>query len=142
MVVLIDQGSASASEILAGALQDHGVAKLVGTRSFGKGFGTAVGRPRRRAELKVTICGAGSTPNGLSISDGGLTPDIKVDRTQDDVSKSKDPQMDAAVACSPRSNKKPRLVTRRLKSFCTWRDDFCHLDVTGGRPRSSQAQFW
>jgi carboxyl-terminal processing protease len=85
MAIVADQGSASASEILAGALQQHNVAKLVGTRTFGKG-----------AELKVTIA-RWLTPNGSSISDGGLQPDIKVERTPEQKKAGKDPQMDAAV---------------------------------------------
>jgi carboxyl-terminal processing protease len=94
-VVLIDQGSASASEILSGALQDNKLATLIGTRSFGKGsvqelvnVGTA--------SLKVTVA-RWLTPNGRSISVNGLTPDIKVDRTQADYDAGKDPQMDRAV---------------------------------------------
>ncbi len=97
MAILIDQGSASASEILAGALQQHNVAKLVGTRSFGKGSVQQLVDLGGGAELKVTIA-RWLTPNGTSISDGGLTPDIKADRTQDDAINGKDPQMSAAVA--------------------------------------------
>jgi len=96
MAILIDQGSASASEILAGALQQHGVAKLVGTRSFGKGSVQQLMQLGGGAELKVTIA-RWLTPNGQSISDGGLKPDIKADRTQDDVKAGKDPQKDAAI---------------------------------------------
>jgi carboxyl-terminal processing protease len=97
MAVLIDQGSASASEILAGALQQHNVAKLVGTRSFGKGSVQQVIDLGGGAQVKITIA-RWLTPNGSSISDGGLTPDIKADRTADDVKNQKDPQMDAAVS--------------------------------------------
>ncbi len=96
MAVLIDQGSASASEILSGALQQHGVAKLVGTRSFGKGSVQELMDLGGGAELKVTIA-RWLTPNGSSISDGGLQPDIKADRTADDVKAGNDPQKDAAV---------------------------------------------
>jgi carboxyl-terminal processing protease len=94
VVVLIDQGSASASEILAGALQDNGVAKLIGMRSFGKG---SVQQLIQIGEgsLKVTVA-RWLTPSGTSIADGGLTPDIKVDRTIDDFNAKKDPQMDRA----------------------------------------------
>jgi carboxyl-terminal processing protease len=97
MAILIDQGSASASEILAGALQQQGVAKLVGTRSFGKGSVQKLVDLGGGAELKITIA-RWLTPNGTSISDGGLTPDIKADRTQDDVKAGRDPQKDAAEA--------------------------------------------
>ena len=77
VVVLIDQGSASASEILAGALQDNKAATLIGTRSFGKGSVQEVINIGDAA-LKVTVA-RWLTPSGRSISDGGLTPDIKVD---------------------------------------------------------------
>jgi carboxyl-terminal processing protease len=96
MAILADQGSASASEILAGALQQHNVAKLVGTRTFGKGSVQELMELGGGAELKVTIA-RWLTPNGNSISDGGLQPDIKADRTQADYTAGKDPQMDAAV---------------------------------------------
>jgi carboxyl-terminal processing protease len=96
MAILIDQGSASASEILAGALQQHGVAKLVGTRSFGKGSVQQLVDLGDGAELKVTVA-RWLTPNGSSISDGGLQPDIKADRTVDDVKAQIDPQKDAAL---------------------------------------------
>lgn len=96
MVVLIDQGSASASEILSGALQQQGVAKLVGTRSFGKGSVQQLMDLGGGAQLKITVA-RWLTPNGSSISDGGLTPDINATTTVDDVKAKKDPQMDAAV---------------------------------------------
>jgi len=96
MAILIDQGSASASEILSGALQQHGVAKLVGTRSFGKGSVQELKDLGGGAQLKVTIA-RWLTPNGSSISDGGLQPDIKADRTVADFKAGNDPQKDAAI---------------------------------------------
>jgi carboxyl-terminal processing protease len=78
MVVLIDGGSASASEILAGALQEHGVAKLVGEQSFGKGSVQELVDITPTTALKVTIA-RWLTPNGKSISNGGLKPDVKID---------------------------------------------------------------
>lgn len=97
MVILVDQGSASASEILAGALSQRGVAKLIGTRTFGKGSVQQLVDLGGGAELKVTIA-RWLTPNGTNISDGGITPDIKVERTADDIKAGKDPQLDAAKA--------------------------------------------
>lgn len=94
-VILMDQGSASASEILSGALQDNKVATLIGTRSFGKGSVQELVKIGK-ASLKVTVA-RWLTPSGRSISDGGLTPDIKVERTQEDFTAGKDPQMDRAV---------------------------------------------
>ncbi len=96
MAILVDQGSASASEILSGALQQHNVAKLIGTRTFGKGSVQELMDLGGGAELKVTIA-RWLTPNGSSISDGGLQPDIPASRTQADVTAGKDPQMDAAI---------------------------------------------
>lgn len=95
VAILINQGSASASEILAGALQDLGVATLVGTRSFGKGSVQELVEVGD-ASLKVTVA-RWLTPNGRSISDGGLKADIEVARTQADVAAGKDPQKDRAV---------------------------------------------
>ncbi len=97
MAVLIDQGSASASEILAGALQQHDVAKLVGTRSFGKGSVQQLVDLGGGAQIKITIA-RWLTPNGTSISDGGLTPDINATTTADDIKAGNDPQKAAAVA--------------------------------------------
>jgi len=97
MAVLVDQGSASAAEILAGALSQHGVAKLIGTRTFGKGSVQQLMSLGGGAELKVTVA-QWLTPNGGSISDGGLQPDIKADRTAEQFATGKDPQKDAATA--------------------------------------------
>jgi carboxyl-terminal processing protease len=96
MVILIDQGSASASEILAGALSEHGVAKLVGTKSFGKGSVQELVPITPDTSLKVTIA-RWLTPNGISISAGGLTPDVEVKMTEKDFTAGKDPQMDKAI---------------------------------------------
>jgi carboxyl-terminal processing protease len=95
VVVLIDRGSASASEILAGALKDHGVATLIGTRSFGKGSVQELVHIGDAA-LKVTIA-RWLTPSGASISNGGLAPDIEVERTSDDFTSGRDPQKARAV---------------------------------------------
>jgi carboxyl-terminal processing protease len=96
MAILVDQGSASASEILAGALQQHNVAKLIGTRTFGKGSVQQLIDLGGGAELKVTVA-RWLTPNGTSISDGGLHPDIQASTTQEQFKAGKDPQKDAAV---------------------------------------------
>lgn len=96
MVVLVDGGSASASEILAGALQEHGVATLIGSQTFGKGSVQELVSLEDGSSLKVTIA-RWLTPLGTSISEGGLTPDIVVERTLDDWSAGRDPQLDAAI---------------------------------------------
>lgn len=97
MAILVDQGSASASEILAGALSQHSVGKLVGTRTFGKGSVQELMDLGGGAQLKITIA-RWLTPNGSSISDGGLQPDIPAARTSDDFKAGKDPQTEAAVS--------------------------------------------
>lgn len=96
MAILVDQGSASAAEILAGALQAHSVAKLVGTRTFGKGSVQQVMDLGGGAELKITVA-RWLTPNGISISDGGLTPDITATTTVEDIKAGNDPQKKAAL---------------------------------------------
>jgi carboxyl-terminal processing protease len=95
-VILMDGGSASASEILAGAMQDNGRAKLVGTQSFGKGSVQEVVNITKDTILKITVA-KWLTPNGTSISEKGLTPDYPVEITQKDFDAKKDPQMDKAV---------------------------------------------
>lgn len=96
MVILIDGGSASASEILAGALSEYGKAKLVGTKSFGKGSVQEYIKLNSETALKVTVA-RWMTPNGKSISEGGLTPDVEVKLTAEDVTAGRDPQMDKAI---------------------------------------------
>lgn len=96
MAILVDQGSASAAEILAGALQQHGVAVLIGTRTFGKGSVQQLMDLGGGAQLKVTVA-RWLTPNGTSISDGGLKPDINATTTVQDFAAGKDPQKAAAV---------------------------------------------
>ncbi|HRH55559.1 MAG TPA: S41 family peptidase [Candidatus Paceibacterota bacterium] len=95
VAILIDQGSASASEILAGALQDADVATLIGKRSFGKGSVQELVDINGGA-LKVTIA-RWLTPSGRSISDGGLTPDIEVEYTKEDRDAERDPQKARAI---------------------------------------------
>jgi carboxyl-terminal processing protease len=97
LVVLVDGGSASASEILAGALKDHGLATVIGTQTFGKGSVQELVELSDGSSLKVTIA-RWLTPNGTSISDGGLTPDIVINRTPQQRLENIDPQKDAAIA--------------------------------------------
>lgn len=96
MAVLIDGGSASASEILAGALHEHGVATLIGTQSFGKGSVQELVPITTDTSLKVTIA-RWLTPNGNSISHGGLTPDTVVKFDEKEFLKGNDVQITAAL---------------------------------------------
>lgn len=95
-VVLINQGSASASEILAGTLRDNRGVKLVGMKSFGKGSVQEVVDLRGGSFLKITIA-HWLTPKGNSISDVGLEPDVKVDFTEEDIKAKEDPQLEKAL---------------------------------------------
>lgn len=96
VVILINKGSASASEILAGALKEHGKAKLVGETTFGKGSVQELVPITSDTSLKVTVA-RWLTPNGLSISQKGIDPDVKVELTAEDAKAGKDPQFDEAV---------------------------------------------
>ena len=95
-VILIDGGSASASEILAGALAEHGRAILVGSKTFGKGSVQELVDITRDTSLKITIA-RWLTPNGQSISDGGITPEYVVEYTAADREAGRDPQLDKAI---------------------------------------------
>jgi carboxyl-terminal processing protease len=96
MVVLVDVGSASASEIVAGALQDHGRATLIGERTFGKGSVQLAYELSNGAELRVTKA-RWFTPNDRPIHGEGLEPDIVVEMTEEDLENDRDPQLDRAV---------------------------------------------
>ncbi|MEM9336791.1 MAG: S41 family peptidase [Patescibacteria group bacterium] len=96
MVVLVDGGSASASEIVAGALKEHDVATVIGETTFGKGSVQELVDLPDGSSLKVTIA-RWLTPDGTSISDGGLEPNIEVVRTVQQRLNNEDPQLNAAV---------------------------------------------
>lgn len=96
IVVLINRNSASASEILAGALQDQGAAKIVGETSFGKGSAQQLVDIGNIGSLKITVA-RWYTPSGKNISHLGITPDIAVDIKDPKFASSTDPFMDAAV---------------------------------------------
>ena len=95
-VVLVDGGSASASEILAGALKEHGIATIVGEKTFGKGSVQELVDITPETSLKVTVA-KWLTPNGTSISQVGVEPNIKVPFTLKDLEANRDPQMNKAV---------------------------------------------
>jgi carboxyl-terminal processing protease len=96
-VVLINASSASASEIVAGALHDHKAASLLGEKSFGKGSVQKLVGLGEGTMLKVTVA-RWYTPGGLNISEKGITPDTTVVRTVEDINANRDPQLDAAKA--------------------------------------------
>ena len=94
-VVLINGSTASASEIVAGALKDHGKAMIVGEQSYGKGVLQNLLKLSDGGTLKVTTADW-YTPNDTSINGEGIAPDIVVERTYDDINSMRDPQMDKA----------------------------------------------
>jgi carboxyl-terminal processing protease len=95
-IVMINGGSASAAEILSGALHDHGFAQLLGEKSFGKGSVQELVDLPGGSAVKVTIA-KWITPNGVNLNHNGLNPDIPVTLTPDDIKAGKDPQMDSAL---------------------------------------------
>lgn len=96
IVCLINEGSASAAEILAGALRDNLGIKLIGKKSFGKGTVQELVHLSEGSDLKITIA-KWLTPKGESINDVGLKPDIEVEMTEEDYKEDKDPQLDKAI---------------------------------------------
>lgn len=96
MVVLVDGGSASAAEIVAGALKEHGAATVIGETTFGKGSVQELVDLPDGSSLKVTIA-RWLTPDGNSISNGGLEPNIKVPITMADREAGNDRQLEAAI---------------------------------------------
>jgi len=96
MVILINGGSASAAEILAGALNEYGIAELVGEKSFGKGSVQELIKITSDTSLKVTVA-RWLTPKGKSISHNGLDPDILVTQSSEDTKKEIDTQMEKAA---------------------------------------------
>lgn len=97
MTILVNQGSASASEILAGALSEHGKAVLVGETTFGKGSVQELIKITPEASLKLTIA-HWLTPDGTWISKGGIKPRYEVPMTGKDREEGKDPQMEKAIS--------------------------------------------
>ena len=96
-VVMIDGGSASASEITAGALHDNKVATIIGQKSYGKGSVQEIRQLQDGGVLKVTIA-RWFTPSGRNIDKEGIEPDQKVEISDADATAKRDPQKDAAIA--------------------------------------------
>lgn len=95
VAILVNEGTASASEIVAGALQDAGRAKIIGATTFGKGSVQDLRELHDGAALKLTVA-KWLTPRGRSISDQGITPDIAVTLSPEDSRQGRDPQLERA----------------------------------------------
>jgi len=95
-IVLVNGGSASASEILAGALRDYNKAQIVGTTTYGKGSVQALKELSDGSNLKITVA-KWLTPAGDYIDEKGIEPNIEIELTVDDVNNDRDPQLDKAI---------------------------------------------
>lgn len=95
-VVLINEGSASASEIVAGALSDYGKATLVGKKTFGKGSVQNLESLSDGSAVKITVS-EWLTPKGRQIDKQGIPPDVEVNLTEEDYNAGRDPQLDKAM---------------------------------------------
>lgn len=96
VVILINKGSASASEIFSGAMKDNGRAVIVGEQSFGKGLVQEINNLPYQSGLHITIQKY-LTPNGTDINKKGITPDIVVELTEEDVKNKNDVQLKKAI---------------------------------------------
>ncbi len=96
IVVLINEGSASASEILAGALRDNMGVKLVGRKTFGKGSVQELKHLKDGSSIKITVA-EWLTPNGTVINNNGVEPDFDIEITLDDYENDRDPQLEKAI---------------------------------------------
>ena len=93
--MLVNNATASASEIVAGALKDYKKATIVGTKTYGKGVVQTMLELSGGALLKVTPA-HWYTPDNQTINKTGISPDIEVERTYNDINSGKDPQLDKA----------------------------------------------
>jgi len=96
LVLLINEGSASASEITAGALKDLNNTKLIGQKTFGKGVVQQIKEFDDDSVLKYTVA-KWLTPNGITIDKEGIEPDIKIEISKEDYQEDRDPQLERAL---------------------------------------------
>ncbi len=96
LIVLVNKGSASASEILAGAIKDHNRGQLLGETTYGKGSVQDLDELKGGSAIRITIA-HWLTPSGKSIDKQGINPDIEIKMTEQDYNQSRDPQLDKAL---------------------------------------------
>jgi carboxyl-terminal processing protease len=96
LVLLVDNGSASASEIVSGAIKDYKRATIVGVKTYGKGSVQNVHTLSDKSQLRVTIAHFFS-PQNHEINEVGISPDIEIKITDDDIANKRDPQLDKAI---------------------------------------------
>ncbi|HSA06954.1 MAG TPA: S41 family peptidase [Candidatus Gastranaerophilales bacterium] len=120
LVVLIDEGSASASEILSGALKDNGRAVLVGTKSFGKGLVQEINKLPDGAGINITTQKY-LTPNGTDINKVGIIPDIEVKNEKEDIENKNDLQLKKAeqilknlISYGKKAKNEPKVINSEL----------------------------
>ncbi len=96
IIVLVNGGSASASEILIGAIRDHLGSTIVGEQTFGKGTVQEIETLADGSKIKISVA-EWLTPNGTHIDGEGITPDVEVEFTDEDVENERDPQLERAL---------------------------------------------
>jgi len=111
-VVLINGGSASASEILAGALHDQMGIKLIGQKTFGKGTVQTLHQLTDGSNIKITIANW-VLPSGTVIEGNGIAPDVEVKITAEQIEAEKDPQLEKAIELV--SEMKPNLIIEKVE---------------------------
>ena len=111
VVILLNKGSASASEIFSGAMKDNKRAVLVGTQSFGKGLVQEINKLPNNSGINITIQKY-LTPNGTDIHKKGITPDVVVELTDENIKNKDDVQLKKAIEVAQNLSKGTYVVQK------------------------------